>query len=120
MQRTVKQLKLNLEVRAVRGHDPVRLRKGQIALFDPLDQPLGPYKLGVAAAETGAASVAFIKKAVHLAQSGCIDGMVTGPINKEAMNMAGCHFPGHTELLADLTQTPESGMMIIGGRLKIM
>lgn len=34
--------------------------------------------------------------------------------------MAGCHFPGHTELLADLTQTQESGMMIIGGPLKIM
>jgi 4-hydroxythreonine-4-phosphate dehydrogenase len=34
--------------------------------------------------------------------------------------MAGCHYPGHTELLADLTQATESGMMIIGGPLKIM
>jgi 4-hydroxythreonine-4-phosphate dehydrogenase len=34
--------------------------------------------------------------------------------------MAGCHFPGHTELLADLTKTPDSGMMIIGGPLRIM
>ena len=44
----------------------------------------------------------------------------TAPINKEAINMAGCHFPGHTELLADLTKTQESGMMIIGGPLRIM
>jgi len=95
-------------------------RATQIALLDPLEKPLGPYRLGVAAPETGAASVAFIKKAVHLAQIGCIDGMVTAPINKEAINMAGCHFPGHTELLAELTQTQESGMMIIGGPLKIM
>jgi 4-hydroxythreonine-4-phosphate dehydrogenase len=64
--------------------------------------------------------VLFIKKAVELAQLGCIDGMVTAPINKEAINMAGCHFPGHTELLADLTKTEESGMMIIGGPLRIM
>jgi 4-hydroxythreonine-4-phosphate dehydrogenase len=120
MQRTVKQLNLKLPVRPVEGHDPIRLSAGHVALLDPLEQPLGAYKLGVAAAETGAASVTFIKTAVHLAQSKCIDGMVTGPINKEAINMAGCHFPGHTELLADLTQTPESGMMIIGGRLKIM
>jgi 4-hydroxythreonine-4-phosphate dehydrogenase len=120
MQRTVKQLQLKLAVRPVEGHNPIRLSGGHVAVLDPLERPLGPYKLGVAAAETGAASVAFIKTAVRLAQSECIDGMVTGPINKEAMNMAGCHFPGHTELLADLTQTPESGMMIIGGRLKIM
>ena len=120
MQRTVKQLKLKLAVRPVEGHNPIRLSGGHVAVLDPLERPLGPYKLGVAAAETGAASVAFIKTAVHLAQSACIDGMVTGPINKEAMNMAGCHFPGHTELLAELTQTPESGMMIIGGGLKIM
>jgi 4-hydroxythreonine-4-phosphate dehydrogenase len=64
--------------------------------------------------------VACIKKAVKLAELGCIDGIVTAPINKEAINMAGCHYPGHTELLADLTQTQESGMMIVGGPLKIM
>jgi 4-hydroxythreonine-4-phosphate dehydrogenase len=120
MQQTVKKLKLKLEVRSVEGHETPVPRATQIALLDPLEKPLGPYRLGVAAPETGAASVAFIQKAVHLAQIGCIDGMVTAPINKEAINMAGCHFPGHTELLADLTQTQESGMMIIGGVLKIM
>jgi 4-hydroxythreonine-4-phosphate dehydrogenase len=46
--------------------------------------------------------------------------MVTAPINKEAIHLAGCHYPGHTELLADLTQTNESGMMIVGGPLRIM
>jgi 4-phospho-D-threonate 3-dehydrogenase / 4-phospho-D-erythronate 3-dehydrogenase len=120
MQQTVKRLKLKLELSSVEGHERMMPRTTQIALLDPLEKPLGPYKVGVAASETGAASVAFIKKAVHLAQIGCIDGMVTAPINKEAINMAGCHFPGHTELLADLTQTQESGMMIIGGPLKIM
>jgi 4-hydroxythreonine-4-phosphate dehydrogenase len=91
-----------------------------IGVIDPLEQPLKEFAQGVAAAETGGASVVFIKKAVALAQSGCIGGIVTAPINKEAINMAGCHFPGHTELLADLTKTPESGMMIVGGPLKIM
>lgn len=120
MQDTVKKLKLKLTVRPVKGHEPLGKRPGEIHVLDPLERPLGSYRSGVAAPETGAASVAFIKKAVHLAQTGCIDGMVTGPINKEAINMAGCHYPGHTELLADLTQTQESGMMIVGGPLKIM
>ena len=120
MQQTVKKLRLKLDVRSVEGHDRNALRTNQIAVLDPLEKPLGSFKVGVAAPETGAASVAFIKSAVHLAQIGCIDGMVTAPINKEAINMAGCHFPGHTELLADLTHTQESGMMIIGGPLRIM
>ncbi|HKT34423.1 MAG TPA: 4-hydroxythreonine-4-phosphate dehydrogenase PdxA [Nitrospira sp.] len=120
MQQTVKRLKLKLTVRVVKGHEPMARRPSEIAVLDPLERPLGAYQLGVAAPETGGASVAFIREAVHLAQTGCVDGMVTGPINKEAINLAGCHYPGHTELLADLTHSQESGMMIIGGPLKIM
>jgi 4-hydroxythreonine-4-phosphate dehydrogenase len=120
MEHTITSLKLKLRVTPVAGHDATPFRPGQVAVLDPLDLPLGRFTLGVAAPETGAASVAFIKKAVQLAELGCIDGIVTAPINKEAINMAGCHYPGHTELLADLTRTEESGMMIVGGPLKIM
>lgn len=120
MKQTLKRLRLKMNVVLVEGHGPMPPRAADVAVLDPLDQPIGLFPLGIAAANTGAASVAFIKKAVQLAQIGCIDGMVTAPINKEAINMAGYHYPGHTELLADLTQTPESGMMIVGGPLKIM
>lgn len=120
MQQAVKSLKLKMNVIRMEGHETVPPRSNHLAVLDPLDHPLGRFPRGVAAPETGAASVLFIKKAVELAQLGCIDGIVTAPINKEAINMAGCHFPGHTELLADLTKTQESGMMIIGGPLRIM
>ena len=120
MQRTVKSLKLKMTVIRVEGHEALTPRGNHLAVLDPLDHPLGRFPRGVAAPETGAASVLFIKKAVELAQLGCIDGVVTAPINKEAINMAGCHFPGHTELLADLTKAQESGMMIVGGPLRIM
>jgi len=120
MQQTVKSLKLKLNVIRVEGHDTIPPRPSHLAVLDPLDHPLGRFTRGVAARETGAASVLFIKKAVELAQLSCIDGIVTAPINKEAINMAGCHFPGHTELLADLTKAQESGMMILGGPLRIM
>jgi 4-phospho-D-threonate 3-dehydrogenase / 4-phospho-D-erythronate 3-dehydrogenase len=120
MQQAVKSLKLKMNMIRVEGHETVPSRPNHLSILDPLDHPLGRFPRGVAAAETGAASVLFIKKAVELAQLGCIDGIVTAPINKEAINMAGCHFPGHTELLAELTKTQESGMMIIGGPLRIM
>ncbi|MGH7488203.1 MAG: 4-hydroxythreonine-4-phosphate dehydrogenase PdxA, partial [bacterium] len=96
MQHTVKRLKLKMQVVRVEGHEAVSSRGNHLAVLDPLDHPLGRFPRGVAAPETGVASVQFIKKAVELAQLGCIDGIVTAPINKEAINMAGCHFPGHT------------------------
>lgn len=120
MERVIKSLGLKLQTVRVAGHEAVPARPGTVAVLDPLESPLGKFTPGVAAAETGAASVAFIKKGVELAQLGCIDGIVTAPINKEAINLAGCQYPGHTELLADLTQAKESGMMIVGGPLRIM
>lgn len=120
MERTIKALRLRLTVRPVQSHETALSRPGTIPVLDPLETRLPTFKPGLAAAETGAASVMFIKKAVELAQLGCIDAMVTAPINKEAINMASCHYPGHTELLADLTHANESGMMIVGGPLRIM
>ncbi|MGC4097480.1 MAG: 4-hydroxythreonine-4-phosphate dehydrogenase PdxA [Nitrospira sp.] len=120
MERTIKALGLKLKVLRVDGHETTSPRRGTVAVLDPLETPLRTFKAGIATAETGAASVAFIKKAVELAQDGRIEGIVTAPINKEAINMAGCPHPGHTELLADLTHADESGMMIVGGPLRIM
>ncbi|MBH0192055.1 MAG: 4-hydroxythreonine-4-phosphate dehydrogenase PdxA, partial [Nitrospira sp.] len=120
MERAIKALKLRLKALRIDGHERLPWREGTVAVLDPLEQPLKRFTQGVATAATGAASVAFIKKGVELAQLGCIDGIVTAPINKEAINMAGCRHPGHTELLADLTHAKESGMMIIGGPLRIM
>jgi 4-hydroxythreonine-4-phosphate dehydrogenase len=48
------------------------------------------------------------------------DAIVTAPISKEMMNAAGHHYAGHTELLADLTNTKEYGMMFVGGGLRVM
>ncbi|MCC2643043.1 MAG: pdxA [Nitrospira sp.] len=120
LERTIKGLKLPLQVVAFEPANGLRLKAGQVALMDPLDHALPRFRMGVAAEATGAASVAFIKAAVELAQVGSLAGIVTAPINKEAMHMAGFHYPGHTELLADLTGSKEFGMMIVGGPLKIM
>ncbi len=120
MARTIASLKLPLQIVDFDPTNVVRLKAGQAAVVDALKSPLPRFRMGVAAEVTGAASIDFIKTAVHLAQTGSLNGIVTAPINKEAMNMAGYHYPGHTELLADLTQTKEFGMMIIGGPLKIM
>jgi len=120
MERTVRSLRLPLRVVGVSGHGDVIGRRGELPVLDPLARPLGRFAVGRVGKQTGAASAAFIVKAVRLAQLGCLDAIVTGPINKEAINLAGYDYPGHTEMLADLTKSKESGMMILGGPLKIM
>ncbi|HJU04135.1 MAG TPA: 4-hydroxythreonine-4-phosphate dehydrogenase PdxA [Nitrospiraceae bacterium] len=119
MDATMQSLGLRLRPVAVHGHAQ-RWTGSEVPVLDPLERPLGRFRAGAVSQRTGAASVAFIETAVRLAQAGCIDAIVTGPINKEAINLAGCPYPGHTELLAALTKAKESGMMIIGGPLKIM
>lgn len=120
MERTVQALRLDLKVVPMGHHGEPFSRPGEISVLDPLEHPLGRFRMGAAAEKTGAAAVAFIQRAVRLSEEGCLDAIVTGPINKEAINLAGFPYPGHTELLADLTKSLEVGMMILGGPLKVM
>jgi 4-phospho-D-threonate 3-dehydrogenase / 4-phospho-D-erythronate 3-dehydrogenase len=61
---------------------------------------------------TGAASFAYIDRAIRDSLDGKVDAICTAPINKEALHAAGIEYPGHTEILADLTQAPRVCMML--------
>lgn len=71
-------------------------------------------------AQGGAAAVAAIRHAVELIQAGAYDALVTAPINKEAVKLAGFGWPGHTEMLAELTGTPDVRMLLVTDRLKVV
>jgi 4-hydroxythreonine-4-phosphate dehydrogenase len=120
MEQAAGALRIPLKVTTVAGHEQALGRRGNIPVLDPLERPLGRFRMGVASAKTGEAAVAFIRTAVRLAQDDCVDAVVTAPINKEGMHLGGYRYPGHTELLADLTDSKEVGMMIVGGPLKVM
>ncbi|NVO00239.1 MAG: 4-hydroxythreonine-4-phosphate dehydrogenase PdxA [Geobacteraceae bacterium] len=68
---------------------------------------------------SGDAVFKYISEAASLCMSGKVSAMATAPINKAALNMAGHDYPGHTELLAELTGTDEFVMMLAGDRLKV-
>ncbi len=70
-------------------------------------------KLGISTAETGRAALEAIQVAVRLATTGAVSAITTAPISKEALRAAGCPHPGHTELLAELTESPEVGMLMV-------
>jgi 4-phospho-D-threonate 3-dehydrogenase / 4-phospho-D-erythronate 3-dehydrogenase len=80
------------------------------------EEVVAPGKLS---AEAGRLAFAAIERAVRLALAGKIDAIVTAPINKEALNKAGYAYPGHTEILAELTGSKGSCMMLAHDQLKV-
>jgi 4-hydroxythreonine-4-phosphate dehydrogenase len=74
---------------------------------------------GMPGIASGKAMYSYIAEAVKLCLAGKAGAMATAPINKEALNRAGYHYPGHTELLAELTGTKEFVMMLAGDRLRV-
>lgn len=68
---------------------------------------------------TGRAAADYIIEAVRLIKNGDLDALVTCPIAKHAMQLAGYAFPGHTEMLASLCGSRNFGMMMAGRRLKV-
>ena len=76
--------------------------------------------LGTPTPETGTAMETYINTGVDLAKSGAIDALVTGPITKTGLKLAGSTFHGHTELIAHRTDTENFAMMMAGDRLKVV
>jgi 4-hydroxythreonine-4-phosphate dehydrogenase len=79
-----------------------------------------PEGFGVMSAACGEASFQYIKTAVDMLKAGEAAGMVTAPINKEALNAAGHHYDGHTGLLAHLTGCKNSWMLLASERLNVI
>jgi 4-phospho-D-threonate 3-dehydrogenase / 4-phospho-D-erythronate 3-dehydrogenase len=74
---------------------------------------------GQSTAEGGRIAYDAIATAVRLALDGAVDAICTGPISKEALNFAGHHYSGHTELLADLTGARDSVMLLVHGNMRV-
>jgi 4-hydroxythreonine-4-phosphate dehydrogenase len=84
---------------------------GRIAILDMKQLPPNGFGVGRVSAACGKASYAYILKGIELAQEGIAAGVITGPINKEALKMAGINYPGHTEILADACGIKEFSMV---------
>ncbi|MGC8832769.1 MAG: 4-hydroxythreonine-4-phosphate dehydrogenase PdxA [Armatimonadota bacterium] len=88
----------------------------------PVDESVGawPPVYGAVTAEAGKAALASVEKAVYLALSGKADAVVTAPLCKESIHLAGCRYPGHTELLANLSGAGEVRMMLVLEGLRVV
>ncbi len=84
-----------------------------------VDPSLPSIQPGVLSKAGGRLAYLAVEKAVRLAQAREIDGIVTAPLNKEALNMAGYQYAGHTDMLADLTGARDSVMMLAHGDFRV-
>lgn len=87
-----------------------------------VDLPIegAPLAWGQLSPVAGDAAFRFIEKAVRDAETGVIGCIVTAPINKEALNLAGHHYDGHTGMLRSLTGAKAAYMLLASERLKVI
>jgi 4-hydroxythreonine-4-phosphate dehydrogenase len=107
-------------IRKITDIGPENLKESTIYLIDPTDYDLSSSIQGTPTAIGGKAAANCIIRAVELALAKKVDGIITAPISKEALHMAGFFYPGHTEFLAELTQTNNFAMMLAAKSLRVV
>jgi len=109
-----------LHFNAVKDPDDGIYNLGTVEVMNLTEIVPDPSLWGHPTVETGRAMVNYIESASDLADQGRIAAMVTCPINKAAMQIAGYHYSGHTELLAERTKSDNFSMMLAGDRLRVV
>ena len=108
-----------LQVRSIASVEEAKFEHGVVDCLDlnllPADLPFGAVR-----AEAGHAAFMYLKQAIELANQGAIDAICTAPLNKEALHKGGHIYPGHTEILAELTGTKDYSMMLSAPKLKVI
>ena len=84
-----------------------------------IDISIGKWARTADAARAGSLSGLAIERAVELAEAGEVDGIVTAPIDKSALLAGGYDYPGHTEMLAELTKS-KVAMMLASEKLRVV
>ncbi|HDC4509572.1 D-threonate 4-phosphate dehydrogenase [Enterobacter asburiae] len=108
------------DIRTIETVSGARFAAGVINVLDePLADP-DALKPGIVQAEAGDLAYRCVKRATELAMAGEVKAIATAPLNKEALHLAGHLYPGHTELLAHLTDSKDYAMVLYTDKLKVI
>lgn len=119
LRKVIKLTNLSVTIHSIEDVSEAKFSNGTI---DCIDLDLLPEELqfGQVSPLAGDAAFQYIKKSVELAVQGKIAAICTAPLNKEALAKGGHPYPGHTEILAKLTNTSEYSMMLSSPNLKVI
>ena len=109
-----------LRIHRIRDAREALFRWGFIDVYDMELVDIRELKRGQVSVMAGNAVFQYVKKVIELARAHEIDATVTNPLNKEAMNLAGHHFNGHTEIYAHYTGTKTYSMMLAHENLRVV
>nr|WP_232483826.1 D-threonate 4-phosphate dehydrogenase [Dickeya dianthicola] len=109
-----------VEINEIERPADARFAPGVVNVInEPLDDPQG-LKKGVVQPQAGDLAYRCVKRATELAMAGEVHAIATAPLNKEALHAAGHLYPGHTELLAKLTNSRDYAMVLYTDKLKVI
>lgn len=111
---------VDIEINQINKPDEGAFVYGKIDVLHMDTIDMSELIFGQVSAASGKAAFLAVKKAIGLAMLDELDATVTGPINKEALNLAGYHFAGHTEIYAHYTNTKEYTMLLAEGNLRVV
>jgi len=119
LQKNEELINTGLQIRII--HD-IKDAKFQYGVIDCLHLDIIPplFEIGKVSGEAGDAAFQFLKKSIELAKEQKIDAICTAPLNKEALHKGGHQYPGHTEILAELTNTKRYAMLLSAPNLKVI
>ena len=110
----------NVKINAVSDVKEAKFEFGTIDVYDMKLVDMDKLERGVVSAMAGNAAFQYVKKVIELAMNHEVDATVTNALNKEAMNLAGHHYSGHTEIYAEYTGTKKYTMMLAHENLRVV
>jgi 4-hydroxythreonine-4-phosphate dehydrogenase len=119
MDKAINQLGAKLQINLINNVAQAKFELGCIDVFE-IEGDFSGVEQGKVTVAAGDLAFNSVVKAIGLAMDGKVDGTVTGPINKESLNLAGHHFSGHTEIYAHYTNTPKFAMMLADDHFRVI
>lgn len=110
----------DVKINAVSDVKEAKFEFGTIDVYDMKLVDMDKLERGVVSAMAGNAAFQYVKKVIELAMNHEVDATVTNALNKEAMNLAGHHYSGHTEIYAEYTGTKKYTMMLAHENLRVV
>jgi len=109
-----------LTLREIAAPEQAEGRPDTLDFIDPRPLADGEYTPGIVNPACGDAAFRYVKTAIDYCNAGRCAAVATAPLNKEAMNKAGHHYDGHTEIFAHFTGTTSYTMMLASGALRVV
>jgi len=113
-----KLMKIRIQFKEI-GSIPDKFSSGILPIFHLRKFHIPVIQSGVISAEPGDYAAEAVEIAAELCRRNIVDGMVTAPISKEALHLAGYRYPGQTEMLAEICRAGKVAMMLIAGDLRV-